>query len=79
MIKSQKSQSLATCVDCLVRMDGLWTLCTWVSLTSLTEKVRVGQVDLAQTQNGHNLLCLGIGSEIKVYDLLKLGETVAQV
>ena len=60
-------------------MDDLWAQSTWVSLTGLTEKVRVGQVDLAQTQNGHNLLLLGIGFEVKVYGLLKFKETVAQV
>ena len=46
--------------------------CTWVSLRGLTEKDRV-----AQTQNGHNLLLLGIRH--KVYGLLKFEETVAQV
>ena len=60
-------------------MDDLWTQCTWVSLTGLTENVRVGQVDLAQTQNGNNLLLLGIEFEVKVYGLLKFKETVAQV
>ena len=60
-------------------MDDLWIQCRWVSLTGLTEKVRVGQVDLAQTQNGHNLLLLGIGFEVKLYGLLKFEEIVAQV
>ena len=31
----------------------LWARCTWVSLTGLTEKVWVGQVDLTITTNGH--------------------------
>ena len=40
-------------------MDELWAQCTWVSLTGLTEKVWVGQVDLIITTNGHKLLLLG--------------------
>ena len=60
-------------------MDDLWAQSTWVSLTGLTEKVRVGQVDLAQTQNGHNLLLLIIEFEVKVCGLWRLERTVAQV
>ena len=45
----EKDKVLATHVDWLVIMDDLWAQCTWVSLTGLTEKVRVGQVDKAQT------------------------------
>ena len=41
-------------------MDELWAQCTWVSLTGLTEKVWVGQVDLTFTKNGYKLLVLSI-------------------
>ena len=45
----KKDKVLATHVDWLVPVNDLWAQCTGVSLTDLTEKVRVGQVDLAQT------------------------------
>ena len=48
MIKSQKKISEVH-VDWLVPMSDLWAQCTWVSLIGLTEKVKVGQVDLPQT------------------------------
>ena len=59
-------------------MSDLWAQCTWVSLIDLTEKVKVGQVNLAQTWNGYYLLLLGIGFEVKVHGLSKFEETVAQ-
>ena len=68
-----------THVDWLVPMDDLWVQCTWVSLTGLTEKVKVGQIDLTQTQNRHNLLLLSIRFKIKVHGFLKFEETVTQV
>ena len=55
-----KKSKLAIPVDLLVPMDELWAQCTWVSLTALTEKVWVGQVDLTFTKNGYKLLVLGI-------------------
>ena len=75
----KKDKVLATHVDWLVRLYDLWAQCTWVSLSGLTEKVMVGQVDLTQIQKGHNLLLLGIRFAVKVYGLLKFKRTVAQV
>ena len=57
--KSPKKSKLATHVDLLVPMDELWAQCTWVSLTGLTKKVEVGQVDLIFTKIGDKSLLLG--------------------